>query len=72
MNDITNLVWPADGNTRVPYRIYSDPAVFELEMERIFRGAGWAYVGLEIEIPNAGDFKVTRIGTTSVVHHARR
>jgi salicylate 5-hydroxylase large subunit len=67
MNEITNLAWPAEGNTRVPYRIYSDPAVFELEMERIFRGAGWAYAGLEIEIPNAGDFKVTRIGTTSVV-----
>jgi hypothetical protein len=27
----------------------------------------WAYVGLEIEIPNSGDFKVTRVGTTSVV-----
>ncbi len=67
MNDITNLVWPAEGNTRVPYRIYSDPAVFEREMERIFRGPGWAYVGLEIEIPNSGDFKVTRVGITSVV-----
>ncbi len=36
-------------------------------MERIFGGAGWAYVGLEIEIPNPGDFKVTRVGDRSVV-----
>src|SRR5262249_22533991 len=63
----TQLTWPAEGNTRIPYQIYTDRAIFELEMERIFRGRSWAYVGLEIEIPQPGDYKVTRIGDKSVV-----
>jgi salicylate 5-hydroxylase large subunit len=63
----TQLEWPAEGNTRIPYQIYTDQAIFELEMERIFRGRSWAYVGLEIEIPNPGDYKVTRLGDKSVV-----
>ena len=52
MSNASNLVWPDGGNTRIPYQIYSDPAIFRTEMDRIFCGAGWAYVGLEIEIPN--------------------
>ena len=67
MSNVSNLVWPEGGNTRIPYQIYSDPAIFRLEMDRIFGGAGWSYVGLEIEIPNPGDFKVTRVGDRSVV-----
>ena len=67
MSNVSNLVWPEGGNTRIPYQIYSDPAIFRLEMDRIFAGAGWSYVGLEIEIPNPGDFKVTRVGDRSVV-----
>ncbi|MFP6816862.1 MAG: aromatic ring-hydroxylating dioxygenase subunit alpha [Pseudomonadales bacterium] len=61
------IVWPKDDVTRVPYRIYTDPEIFQREMERIFGGAGWAYVGLEAEIPNGGDYLVTRIGNRSVV-----
>ncbi|HZQ73082.1 MAG TPA: SRPBCC family protein [Burkholderiales bacterium] len=34
---------------------YTDPAVFALEMERIFRRA-WLYLGHESEIPQAGDY----------------
>jgi salicylate 5-hydroxylase large subunit len=63
----TPLVWPKGDVTSVPYRIYSDPDIFALEMQRIFGGPGWAYVGLEVEIPNAGDYLVTRIGDRSVV-----
>ncbi|HEX7035726.1 MAG TPA: aromatic ring-hydroxylating dioxygenase subunit alpha [Pseudomonadales bacterium] len=61
------LVWPEGGITEVPYRIYTDPDVFEREMTRIFCGRGWAYVGLEAELPNPGDYLVTRIGDRSVV-----
>jgi salicylate 5-hydroxylase large subunit len=67
MTDRAALVWPADGFTRVPYRIYTDQAIFDREMERIFHGANWAYVGLEAEIPEPGDYLVTSIGQRSVV-----
>ncbi|NIP13457.1 MAG: Rieske 2Fe-2S domain-containing protein [Pseudomonadales bacterium] len=59
--------WPGGGVTEVPYAIYTDPGIFAREMERIFAGSGWAYVGLEAEIPEPGDYLVTRIGDRSVV-----
>jgi salicylate 5-hydroxylase large subunit len=61
------LIWPQEGSAQLPYRIYTDPVIYEREMSRIFRGAGWAYVALEAELPEPGDFRVTRIGDRSVV-----
>jgi phenylpropionate dioxygenase-like ring-hydroxylating dioxygenase large terminal subunit len=46
---------------RVHRRIYSDPDIFELELDRIF-GAAWIYVGHESQIKTPGDFVATRIG----------
>lgn len=59
--------WASGDVTQVPYTIYSDAAVFQQEMERIFCGQSWAYVGLAAEIPNPADFKTTMIGNRSVV-----
>jgi len=59
--------WPAEGVTRVPFWAYSDPQVYEQEMSRIFCGESWAYVGLEVEIPQPGDFKQVTIGDRPVV-----
>jgi len=59
--------WPGEGNCRVPFWVYTDPEVYKLEQERIFRGSTWNYVGLEAEIPNPGDFRTTYIGDTSVI-----
>jgi anthranilate 1,2-dioxygenase large subunit len=59
--------WPAEGVTRVPYRVFADPEIYRLEQERIFRGPVWCYVALEAELPNPGDFKSTFIGDTPVV-----
>src|ERR1700745_905546 len=52
--------------SRVHRRLYTDPAIFEGEMERIF-GAAWIYVGHESQIRNPGDYARTFIGRKPVV-----
>ena len=46
---------------RVHRQIYTDPAIFEIELERIF-GTAWIYIGHESQVKNPGDFLATRIG----------
>ena len=45
---------------------YTDPAVFALELERIF-GRAWLYVGHESEVPARGDWILTRLGAAEVI-----
>ena len=59
--------WPVEGDSRVPYWIYTDEAVYRREIERIFEGPTWSYAGLECEIPNEGDYKRSFIGEKSVL-----
>ena len=61
------LTWPAEGLTRVPNRVYSDPAIYAAEQARIFHGPTWQFVGLEAEIPEPGDFKRDFIGETPLI-----
>jgi phenylpropionate dioxygenase-like ring-hydroxylating dioxygenase large terminal subunit len=51
---------------RVHGSVYTDPAIFEEELDKIF-SRGWVYVGHASEIPNPGDFRVTDIGRQSVI-----
>jgi phenylpropionate dioxygenase-like ring-hydroxylating dioxygenase large terminal subunit len=51
---------------RVHRRVYTDPEVFELEMERIF-GRAWLYVGHESQIPDPGDYFATELGRQPVI-----
>src|SRR5713101_9449813 len=51
---------------RVHGRVYTDPTIFEEEMDKIF-ARGWVYVGHASEIPRPGDFRVTDIGQQSVI-----
>lgn len=46
--------------------VYTDPALYQLEMERIY-GRAWIYVGHDSQVPNPGDFHATRIGDQDVV-----
>ena len=59
---LASLVQPA----RVHRRLYSDPAIFEFELERIF-GAAWIYIGHESQVKNRGDYFRTFIGRKPVV-----
>ena len=61
--------WPRDDYSRVPFKLYHDEEIYEQEMERIFRGPVWNFMGLEAEIPNSGDFRTTWIGDTPVVYN---
>ena len=47
-------------------QLYSDPEMFEMEMEKIFYST-WVYIGHDSEIPNPGDFKTTFIGRVPVL-----
>jgi salicylate 5-hydroxylase large subunit len=47
--------------------VYVDPTIYARELERIFYGAHWNYVGLEAEVPTTGSFKRTTIGERSVI-----
>ena len=46
--------WPAEGNARVPYRMFSDPEIYRAELDRIFLGPTWQYLALAGELPRAG------------------
>src|SRR5579872_6889357 len=61
------ISWPPEGVTRVPYAVFSDPALYRLEQERIFRGPTWHFLALEVELPETGSFKTARVGDTAVI-----
>lgn len=46
---------------RVNRRIYLDPEIFELELQKIFY-ATWIFVAHESQLPNVGDFFSTQVG----------
>jgi phenylpropionate dioxygenase-like ring-hydroxylating dioxygenase large terminal subunit len=46
--------------------VYTDPEVFDLEMEHLF-GNTWVYVGHASQVPNTADFFTTTIGVKPVV-----
>ncbi|OMP67273.1 aromatic ring-hydroxylating oxygenase subunit alpha [Domibacillus epiphyticus] len=47
-------------------KIYTNPAVFDLELKQIFEKT-WVYVAHESEISNPGDYKTTDVGKHPVI-----
>ncbi len=66
-HDVIERKWPEEGVSRVPYWVYTDPQIFRREMDLIFGGPTYSYVGLEAEIPNPGDFRRSFIGDKPVI-----
>ena len=60
--ELTRLV-QAD---RVHHSLYTDPVIFELEMDRLF-GRAWLLLGHESQVRKAGDFFTTRLGREPVI-----
>jgi len=60
-------IWEGPGSSRIPAAVYVEPGVYARELERIFYGAHWSYVGLEAEVPEPGCFKRSAIGERSVI-----
>ena len=63
----TPLIWPGDDASRVPLWVYSDKANYQRELDRIFYGPHWHYIGVDVEVPEIGDYKRTTIGERSVL-----
>lgn len=59
--------WPEGGVARVPFQVFSDPAIYALEQEKIFRGPVWHYLCLETEVRRPGDIKTTWLGDTPII-----
>jgi phenylpropionate dioxygenase-like ring-hydroxylating dioxygenase large terminal subunit len=62
--DMRSLVKPEKG--LVDRRIYSDPAIYQMELEQIFARA-WNFMCHETQIPNPGDFFMSFIGEDRVI-----
>lgn len=60
--DFAGLIQP----DRIHGSLYTDPAIFELEMQRIFHD-GWAFVGHASEIPSPGQYVTRQIGRQPVI-----
>lgn len=60
--DLRNTVEP----DRVHRSVYTDPGIFELEMDRIFNKV-WTYVGHESQVKNPGDYWTVTIGRNPMV-----
>jgi len=60
-------VWPEEGLSVIPDWVYTDDAVYQREVERIFHGRTWNFVALECELENPGDFIRSNVGPTPVV-----
>lgn len=68
MNDSANRVVDrvGEGVFGVSRRVFTDPALLELEFERVFEG-GWVYLGHESQFPAPGDYLTTTIGRRSIL-----
>lgn len=63
---LERVEWPEEDN-RIPREVYLDEQLYDLEMEQLFGGPHWSLVGHAAELPNAGDYKTTRLGNVPLI-----
>lgn len=51
---------------RVHRSVYTDPAIFEVELDKIFERV-WVYCGHESQVPHPGDYHALRIGRQPMI-----
>ncbi|WP_374631931.1 aromatic ring-hydroxylating dioxygenase subunit alpha [Ferrovibrio sp.] len=59
--------WAEPGSSRIPYWAYTDPDIYQRELQHFFYGPHWCYVGLEAEIPAFGDYRLSFVGERQVI-----
>ena len=59
--------WPAEGLARVPYWVYQDAALYRDEQAKIFRGATWNFLCLEVELTAPETWRTSNVGEMPVV-----
>jgi salicylate 5-hydroxylase large subunit len=59
--------WPREDSSRVPLWVYTDRENYQRELDRIFYGPFWHFVGVDTEVKNVGDFKRAMIGERTVI-----
>eukprot|EP01037_Dinobryon_pediforme_P044008 gene44008-55462_t len=57
---------PATGSFRCRRDVFTDPALFELEMKHLFEG-NWVYLAHESQIPENNDYFTTFIGRQPII-----
>jgi phenylpropionate dioxygenase-like ring-hydroxylating dioxygenase large terminal subunit len=62
ISSLAQLIEPG----RIHRRVYTDPKIFDLEMERLF-GRAWLFVGHESQVKTPGDFITTDLGKYPVI-----
>lgn len=59
--------WAPGTYSRVPYAVFQRDDVLDSEQRKVFEGPVWNFLGLDAEVPQAGDFKTTFVGRMPVV-----
>jgi anthranilate 1,2-dioxygenase large subunit len=63
----TQWRWPESEDNVIPREVFSRHDVYELELEKIFRGPTWHLVAHASELPEASGFKNTYCGDAPII-----
>ena len=67
MNKERKSNWNLNDTTLVPYWVYTDPDIYLKELDNIWYGDHWIYCGLEIEVPEPGNYRTLTLGQRPVI-----